>query len=90
MTEARYPIGPHYYLPMIGAAASARGQGLGGALLSAVTEECDRGHVPAYLESSNQRNLTLYRRHGFEVIEQMPLGRRGPTLFRMLREPATS
>lgn len=88
MTEARYPIAPHYYLPMIGTASSVRGQGMGQKLLTVATEECDRDGWPAYLESSNERNLTLYKRHGFKLLEQMRLGRWGPSLFRMWREPA--
>ena len=88
MTEARYPTTPHYYLPLIGTAASARGQGMGQALLTTVTAECDRDGWPAYLESTNARNLSLYERHGFKLIEETPLGRWGPSLFRMLREPA--
>ena len=87
MTEARYPRQPHYYLPLIGTASVARGRGIGRTLLTAVTDECDRDRVPAYLESSNARNLSLYERHGFELIEEMRLGRRGPSLFRMLRTP---
>lgn len=87
MTEARYPTVPHYYLPMIGTAAVARGQGIGHTLLTAVTEQCDRDRIPAYLESSNARNLTLYQRHGFTLLDEMRLGRRGPSLFRMLRDP---
>jgi ribosomal protein S18 acetylase RimI-like enzyme len=29
--------------------------------------KCDEAGLPAYLESSNPANISLYERHGFEV-----------------------
>jgi len=86
-TEARYPRFPHYYLGAIGAAASARGSGIGSALIRATLDECDHAGLPAYLESSNPRNLTFYWRHGFRVLEELRLGRNAPSLTLMIREP---
>jgi hypothetical protein len=40
----------------------------------------------AYLESTNPANLSLYVRHGFEVVGQMQAGR-SPPLFPMVRQP---
>jgi hypothetical protein len=40
---------------------------------------------PAHLESSNLKNVPLYQRFGFEVIEEIPLPEDGPTLWAMLR-----
>jgi len=40
---------------------------------------------PAYLESSNQRDLPLYERFGFKVIQELSLPDGGPTLWTMLR-----
>lgn len=86
-TESRYPKFPHYYLGAIGAAERARGAGIGGALLRATLTECDAAGMPAYLESSNPRNLSFYWRHGFRVLEELSLGRNAPSLTLMLREP---
>ena len=87
MTERRYPRAPHHYLFLVGVEADGQGKGVGSALLSAVLSECDAEGLPAYLESTNERNLPLYRRLGFEVTEEMRLGRSGPTLWLMWREP---
>ena len=88
-TEGRYPSEPHHYLFMVGVEPERQGQGVGSALLRSVLAECDAGGLPAYLESSNERNLPLYRRHGFEVIEELRLGRAGPVLWLMWREPGS-
>ena len=72
-TEGRYPKFPHFYLAVIGAADQARGSGIGGALLRATLTECDATGVPAYLESSNPRNLSFYWRHGFRVLDELSL-----------------
>jgi ribosomal protein S18 acetylase RimI-like enzyme len=86
-TEGRYPNFPHFYLAAIGATDRARGSGIGGALLRATLAECDATGVPAYLESSNPRNLSFYWRHGFRVLDEVSLGRNAPSLTLMLREP---
>jgi ribosomal protein S18 acetylase RimI-like enzyme len=62
------------------------GQGCGSALLRHALTRCDRDGVPAYLESSNPRNVPLYQRHGFEIIGSIQAGR-SPTLVPMLRRP---
>jgi len=82
---ARYhPSEPHWYLPLIGVEAAQRGKGCGAALLREALRRCDRDGVPAYLESTNPANLTLYQRHGFEVQGTIQVGS-APPLFPMLR-----
>ena len=85
---ARYhPKEPHWYLPLIGIDPAHQGRGLGGALMRHATDICDRDGVPAYLESSNERNLSLYERNGFRVVGELQALGHGPTLWRMWREP---
>jgi hypothetical protein len=50
-------------------------------------ERCDRERLPAFLESSNPRNLPFYRRLGFEVTKTLPLPAGGPTIDLMRRAP---
>jgi GNAT superfamily N-acetyltransferase len=63
-----------------------QGKGLGGALLEHAAAICDRDGAPAYLESSNPRNIPLYERHGFEALGRIQAGS-SPTMVPMLRKP---
>ncbi len=78
---------PSWYLLYIGTRPGRQGQGLGAALLRAVLDRCDSERVPAYLEATCERNVPLYRRHGF--VEQgtldMPAG--APPMTPMWRDP---
>ena len=66
--DAFHPDEPCWYLPLIAADPSRTGRGLGAALMKHALQICDEQGLPAYLESSNERNISLYERHGFEVI----------------------
>jgi GNAT superfamily N-acetyltransferase len=81
-----HPAQPHWYLPCIGVDPVHQGKGHGDALLTCALQHCDRDHVPAYLESTNPRNVSLYRRHGFEVLGTIQVGS-SPPLIPMLRSP---
>lgn len=80
------PAEPHYYLQLIGCRMDAQGGGIGSALLAHGTRVCDDNGMPAYLESSNELNVPLYERHGFNVIGEERIGRRGPMAWFMWRE----
>lgn len=77
---------PHWYLAVLGTDPSAQGQGLGSAVLQPVLEQCDSDGVGAYLESSKERNIDFYARHGFRVTGEQRLPR-GPIMWLMWREP---
>lgn len=72
--EAHHPDAPHWYLPLVGVDPAHRGKGYGSALLAHGLALADRDRLPVYLESSATANLTLYRRHGFEVLEEVRIG----------------
>lgn len=74
-----------WYLPMIAADPALFGRGLGASLLRRGLSRCDEDGIPVYLESSNPRNLSLYERHGFEVLGEIRAGS-SPCMIPMLRE----
>ena len=81
-----HPAEPHWYLPLIGVDPTQQGKGYGDALMAHALTICDRDMVPAYLESTNPRNIPLYRRHGFEVLGTIQVGS-CPPMSPMLRPP---
>jgi GNAT superfamily N-acetyltransferase len=78
---------PHWYLGYLGTRCGRQGQGLGSQMLREVLSGLDTDGVPAYLESSSQRNLPLYERNGFRVVGELQALGHGPTIWRMWREP---
>jgi ribosomal protein S18 acetylase RimI-like enzyme len=83
---AHHPDRPHWYLPMIACDTFRQGRGTGTALMEYALERCDDDNLPAYLESSNPRNMSLYARFGFKVTGQIQAGS-APAMFPMIREP---
>jgi len=83
--QSRHPTEPHFYLNILGVHPQRQGAGVGAALLAAGLERVDASGLGAYLESSNERNLTLYRRHGFETKDVLPIGP-GVQMWLMWRE----
>jgi GNAT superfamily N-acetyltransferase len=84
---AVHPAAPHFYLSGLGTDPPRQGQGLGSAALAPVLTRCDEQGIPAYLESSKQRNIAFYERHGFVVKETIVVPPDGPSLWTMWREP---
>jgi ribosomal protein S18 acetylase RimI-like enzyme len=83
--EKFHPTEPHWYLPMIGVDPAHQGAGVGSALMTEGLKAVDRDGSIAYLESSNPKNISLYERHGFEVIGEIQSGS-SPVLRPMLRK----
>jgi ribosomal protein S18 acetylase RimI-like enzyme len=63
-----HPAEPHWYLPMIGVEPSRQGAGLGSELMRESLARIDQAGLPAYLESTNPRNIPFYERFGFRSL----------------------
>jgi ribosomal protein S18 acetylase RimI-like enzyme len=81
-----HPTGPHWYLPMIGVDPGCQGKGYGSALMQHALTRCDQENKLAYLETSNTRNIDLYKRYGFGLLSTIQIGS-APSVFPMLRQP---
>lgn len=84
--ERYKPSEPFWELELLAVDAAHRGKGIGADLLRYGLALCDRDDAPAYLESSNPANLSLYRRHGFDLLAEVQLPGT-PKRFPMLRKP---
>lgn len=81
------PAEPHLYLGILGVDPARQSRGLGASLVGPTLAECDRMGMLAHLESSNERNLPFYERHGFEVLDSYRCGGDGPPMTIMSRRP---
>jgi GNAT superfamily N-acetyltransferase len=86
--EKRHPKDDtHWHLQLLGTDPPMQRKGVGAALMAEVLETCDREGRGAYLETQKIENVAYYRRHGFEVTQEIQLGRRGPRGWLMWRDP---
>lgn len=77
----------HWYLEIIGVTPEDQGKGFAGTLIRTMLVKVDEEGLPCYLETVEEKNVGIYERFDFKVIEmsQVP----GTPLFSwaMLREP---
>jgi GNAT superfamily N-acetyltransferase len=85
---ANHPEPPYWYLSTLAVVPEAQGAGLGTALLRETLRPVDAAGLPAYLESTNPRNVPLYERHGFRTTGSIDLPD-GPSMTGMWRAPST-
>ncbi len=78
---------PHDYLWFLGVHPDAQGRGLGSRLLRSKTERMDAQGRCGFLETATPRNLSLYQRHGFEIVTDYRPAPDGPLIWAMWREP---
>jgi GNAT superfamily N-acetyltransferase len=79
--------GPHFYLSALGVEPERQGGGIGTALMEPVLDRCDREGMPAYLETAVARNVLLYERVGFELVEELILPKTDVRGWLMRRTP---
>lgn len=79
-----HPRGPITYLWFIGVSPDEQGRGYGTNLLKDLISFCkEKGHIIC-LETSTERNIPWYKKHGFEIYKELNFGY---ILYCMKREP---
>jgi ribosomal protein S18 acetylase RimI-like enzyme len=61
------PTGPYWYLGVLGTHPESAGRGWGRAVMKEGLRRAAADGLPAILETSNPRNVDIYRRAGWEV-----------------------
>jgi ribosomal protein S18 acetylase RimI-like enzyme len=82
---ALHPREPHAHLVFLGVASDAQGKGVGSAILKNTLAPLDKAGVLSFLETTTERNVALYQRHGFEITGEFELP--GLRMWAMTRAP---
>jgi ribosomal protein S18 acetylase RimI-like enzyme len=64
---------PYLYLACIGVMPSEQGKGLAKALLDPVLADAENSGRDVYLETANPLNVNIYKKRGFEIIDEVDL-----------------
>ena len=78
----------HWYLQNIAVNPKEQGKGYGGQLLKPMIEKIDNEGLPIYLETNNERNLSFYQNHGFEIIKHEIIPNTDVPVWCLLRKPS--
>jgi GNAT superfamily N-acetyltransferase len=77
----------HLYLALLAVDPVHQKKGIARALVSPVLEKCDREGLPCYLETQNEKNVSMYNHFGFEKFYEGIFPGTPSPLFAMLRKP---
>jgi GNAT superfamily N-acetyltransferase len=83
------PAVPHFACVYVAAKPRSRGRGIATALMQRTLQTCDTDGFGAHLVSTNERNLSFYRRLGFELTDEVSVARGAVTFRPMWRGPST-
>jgi GNAT superfamily N-acetyltransferase len=85
-TRKRHTPFPHWYLSLLCVAPEYQKKRYSSALLSPMFTRIDREHLPCYLETTEERNVPFYERHGFRVVEMVKVTDTPLMFWAMLRD----
>jgi GNAT superfamily N-acetyltransferase len=85
--ESRTPDAPLWLMDSIAVAPGRQGRGLGSALIAAGLTQAAVAGVPAFLSTGTRRNVDIYGRSGFRVIDEADAPGGGPHIWFMRRDP---
>ncbi|MEU7594873.1 GNAT family N-acetyltransferase [Streptomyces sp. NPDC039022] len=80
------PGEPVWFLGSVGVHPGRQGRGLGSAVIRPGLEAAEAAGVPAFLETSDERNVRFYEHLGFEVTAECSLPDGGPRAWAMTRK----
>ncbi len=84
LIEKVHPKTPHWYLQVLGTDPPKQGKGFASLIMRHQLAIADQQGMPAYLESSKESNIPIYKSFGFEVTGEIRIPN-GPVLYPMWR-----
>jgi GNAT superfamily N-acetyltransferase len=88
--ESRTPEEPLWLLDSIAVDPSSQGRGLGSALIAAGLTQAAAAGMPAFLSTGTRRNVDVYGRSGFRVVDEADAPGGGPHIWFMRRDPRSA
>jgi GNAT superfamily N-acetyltransferase len=88
--ESRTPQEPLWQLDSIAVEPAVQGRGIGGALIAAGLARARADGVGAFLSTGTARNVSIYGRSGFRVVEDLDAPGGGPHIWFMRSGPRTA
>src|SRR5205807_10428327 len=85
--ESKIPCEPLWHLDSVGVAPGWQGRGIGSALIEFGLEQARESGTAMVLETGTQRNVPLYERLGFHVVDEADSPESGPHVWFMRRDP---
>ncbi len=70
MLHRKHAPFPHWYLENIAVLPEHQGKGHASFLLKTMLERIDEEKLPCYLETQNKKNVSIYQKFGFKVVEE--------------------
>ena len=77
----------HWYLQNIAVKPEEQGKGYGGLLISTMIKKIESDELPIYLETNTEKNVSIYQKYGFEILEYAIIPETDVPLWCMLRKP---
>ncbi len=84
---SKIPCEPLWHLDSVAVAPGWQGRGIGSALIAFGLERARESGTAMVLETGTQRNVPLYERFGFHVVEDADSPEGGPHVRFMRRDP---
>jgi GNAT superfamily N-acetyltransferase len=76
----------HWFLQAIGVDSKFQGKGYASKLLRPMLSKIDKEYLPCYLETIDEKNVSIYEHFGFKVIDKSIVPENGFTSWSMLRK----
>jgi len=76
---------PHNYLMLLGVNPKYQGCGYAKLLINQVLEKCEKDSLPCYLETYLPKNVSIYQKFNFEVVEESTIPKTDIKFWGLLR-----
>ena len=76
----------HWYVQNIAVKPEEQGKGYGGLLISTMLKTIESEGLPVYLETNTEKNVSIYQKYGFEILEHTIVPETDVPLWCMLRK----